>query len=108
MLIQNQRRRHVQKCWPDPRNFLHIWADSDILKKSDGKKRSRLGEEQIVVIFKQQEAGMAMTDVCRRHGVNIAAIYKEKTKFRDLKLSDAMLDNVMPKWITSKNGGARR
>ncbi len=30
-------------------------------------KRSRLSEEQIIAILKEQENGMAMADVCRRH-----------------------------------------
>ena len=32
-------------------------------------KRSRFSEEQIIGILKEQEAGMATADVCRKHGV---------------------------------------
>ncbi len=33
-------------------------------------KRSRFSEEQIIAILKEQEAGMATADVCRRHGIS--------------------------------------
>ena len=35
-------------------------------------KRSRFNEEQIIAILKEQEAGMATTEVCRRHGISSA------------------------------------
>ena len=91
-------------------------------------KRSRFSEEQIIAILKEQEAGMATADVCRRHGVSSATFYKWKAKFGGLEVSEAkrlrqledensklkkllaeaMLDNAMLKEITSKNGSARR
>lgn len=36
-------------------------------------KRSRFSEEQIIAVLKEQEAGMATADVCRRHGISSAA-----------------------------------
>lgn len=33
-------------------------------------KRSRFSEEQIIAVLKEQEAGMATADVCRRHGIS--------------------------------------
>jgi len=33
-------------------------------------KRSTFSEEQIIAISKEQEAGMATADVCRRHGIS--------------------------------------
>jgi putative transposase len=41
-------------------------------------KRSRFSEEQIIGILKEQEAGMATADVCRRHGISSATFYKWK------------------------------
>jgi len=38
-------------------------------------KRSRFSEEQIIGILKEQEAGMATADVCRKHGVSSATFY---------------------------------
>jgi putative transposase len=85
-------------------------------------KRSRFSEEQIIAILKEQEAGMATADVCRRHGVSSATFYKWKAKFGGLEVSEAqrlrqlesenaklkkllaeaMLDNAMLKEITAK------
>lgn len=85
-------------------------------------KRSRFSEEQIIAILKEQEAGVATADVCRRHGVSSATFYKWKAKFGGLEVSEAqrlrqlesenaklkrllaeaMLDNAMLKEITAK------
>ena len=85
-------------------------------------KRSRLTEEQIIGILREQEAGVATAEVCRRHGVSSATFYKWKAKFggldvseaRRLKaledenarlkrmLADAMLDNVALKDLLGK------
>ena len=85
-------------------------------------KRSRFTEEQIIGILREQEAGVATAEVCRRHGVSSATFYKWKAKFggldvseaRRLKaledenarlkrmLADAMLDNVALKDLRGK------
>ena len=44
-------------------------------------KRSRFTEEQIIGILREQEAGVATAEVCRRHGVSSATFYKWKAKF---------------------------
>ena len=85
-------------------------------------KRSRFTEEQIIGILREQEAGVATAEVCRRHGVSSATFYKWKAKYggldvseaRRLKaledenaklkrmLADAMLDNVALKDLLGK------
>jgi putative transposase len=85
-------------------------------------KRSRFTEEQIIAILREQEAGVATADVCRRHGVSSATFYKWKAKFGGLDVSeakrlkaledenaklkrmlaDAMLDNVALKDLLGK------
>lgn len=52
-------------------------------------KRSRFSEEQIIGILKEQEAGLAVVEVCRRHGINPASFYKWKTKYGGLEVSEA-------------------
>ncbi len=44
-------------------------------------KRSRFSEEQIIAVLKEQEAGMATAEVCRRHGISPATFYQWKSKF---------------------------
>ena len=85
-------------------------------------KRSRFNEEQIIAILKEQEAGMATAEVCRRHGISSATFYKWKSKFGGLDVSEArrlrsleeensrlkkllaeaMLDNAVLKDLASK------
>jgi putative transposase len=85
-------------------------------------KRSTFSEEQIIAVLKEQEAGMATADVCRRHGISSATFYKWKAKYGGLEVSDArrlrsleeenarlkrlladaMLDNAMLKEISAK------
>ena len=83
---------------------------------------SRFSEEQIIGILREQEAGAATAEVCRKHGVSSATFYKWKAKYGGLEVSDArrlkaleaenaklkkllaeaMLDNVMLKDIAAK------
>ena len=85
-------------------------------------KRSRFTEEQIITILREQEAGAATAELCRRHGISQATFYNWKAKFggmdvseakrlRSLEeenarlkrlLADAMLDNVALKDLLSK------
>ena len=85
-------------------------------------KRSRFTEEQIIGILKEHEAGIAVSELCRKHGVSDASIYKWKARFggmdvseakrlRSLEdenaklkrlLADAMLDNVALKDLLGK------
>ena len=51
-------------------------------------KRSRFTEEQIIGILREQEAGVATAEVCRRHGVSSATFYKWKAKFGGMEASD--------------------
>jgi putative transposase len=44
-------------------------------------KRNRFTEEQIIGILKEHEAGVSVADLCRKHGVSDASIYKWKARF---------------------------
>jgi putative transposase len=83
---------------------------------------SRFKEEQIIAILREQEAGAATAEVCRKHGISSATFYKWKAKYGGLDVSDARrlkaledenarlkkivadltLDNVMLKDIAAK------
>ena len=85
-------------------------------------KRSRFTEEQIIGVLREQEAGMKVAEVCRRHGISEPTFYAWKAKSggmgiseaRRLKqlenenaklkklLAEAMLDNAVLKDITSR------
>ena len=85
-------------------------------------KRSRFTEEQIIGILREQEAGVPVLDLCRKHGLSSPTFYKWKAKYggmdvseaRRLKaledehaklkrmLADSMLDNVALKDLLGK------
>ena len=85
-------------------------------------KSSRFTEEQIIGILREQETGATTAEVCRKHGVSSATLYKWKAKYGGLDVSDAkrlkaledentklkkllaeaMLDNAMLKDIAAK------
>ena len=51
-------------------------------------KRSRYTEEQIVRILKESEAGISVTELCRKYGISDATYYNWKAKFGGMELSD--------------------
>jgi len=79
-------------------------------------------DEQIIGILREQEAGAATADVCRKHGISEATFYNWKSKFGGMDVSeakrlkgletenaklkrllaDAMLDNAALKDLLSK------
>ena len=85
-------------------------------------KRARFTEEQIIGILREQEAGVPVADLCRKHGLSSPTFYKWKAKYggmdvseaRRLKaleeenaklkrmLADSMLDNVALKDLLGK------
>ena len=52
-------------------------------------RKSRFSEEQIIGMIKEQEAGLATADVCRKNGLSPATFYKLKAKYGGLEVSDA-------------------
>jgi len=85
-------------------------------------RRSRFSEEQIIGILKEHESGVPVAELCRKHGVSDASIYKWKAKYGGMDVSEvkrlkaledenaklkrmlaeAMLDNVALKDLLGK------
>lgn len=52
-------------------------------------KRKRFSEEQIIGILREHEAGMAVADLCRKHGMSSGSLYAWKAKYGGMEVSDA-------------------
>ena len=86
-------------------------------------RKSRFTTEAMIAIIKEHEAGAKAADLCRRHGVAEATLYRWKAKFGGMEISDAkrlkaledenrrlkkllaeqMLDNAALKDLVGKN-----
>ncbi len=51
-------------------------------------RRLRFTENQIVQILKEAEAGVALPDLCRAHGISRSSFYKWKAKYGGMETSD--------------------
>jgi putative transposase len=52
-------------------------------------KKKRFGEEQIIGVLKEAEAGMKVADLCRKHGISDVTFYKWRSKYGGLEVSEA-------------------
>jgi len=52
-------------------------------------KRSRFSEGHIIGILREHEAGVSVADLCRKHGVSDASIYKWKAKYSGMDVPEA-------------------
>ncbi|KAE8237635.1 hypothetical protein A4X03_0g9076, partial [Tilletia caries] len=52
-------------------------------------KRSRFSEEQIIAVLKEHQAGIAVADLCRKHGIGDATLYNWHNRYGGMDVSDA-------------------
>ncbi|ASN07517.1 transposase [Xanthomonas citri pv. malvacearum] len=51
--------------------------------------KKRFSEEQIIGFLREAEAGIAIKDLCRRHGFSEASYYLWRSKFGGMSVPDA-------------------
>ena len=51
-------------------------------------RRSRFSEEQIISVLEEHEAGMKTAELCRKHGISDATLYKWKAKYGGMTASE--------------------
>lgn len=51
-------------------------------------KRKRHSPERIAAILKQQEAGLKVTEICRKHGISEQTFFRWKSKYGGMGASE--------------------
>ena len=51
-------------------------------------KKSKFTEEQIVSILKEQEQGLKVADICRKHGLSDQTFHNWKKKYGNLSVDE--------------------
>ena len=55
-------------------------------------KKSLFGEQQIIKLLKEADAGMKVQDLCRQYRISNATYYKWKSKYGGMEASDIQTD----------------
>ena len=67
-------------------------------------RKSRFGEEHIIGILKEHEAGLSGAEDCRKHGISDATLYRWRSRFGGMDVSDAKRLRALEK----ENGKLKR
>ena len=51
-------------------------------------KRSKFSESQIIRILQEQDQGIKVSDICRKHGISEPTFYNWKSKYGGMSLSE--------------------
>ena len=52
-------------------------------------KRSRFTQEQVIGVLKEHQAGAAVADLCRKHGISDATFYTWRSKYGGMEVCEA-------------------
>ena len=67
-------------------------------------RKSKFTESQIVAILAERESGLAVGDVCRKHGISNATYYQWKSKYAGVSANE--LKRI--KDLEAENGKLKR
>jgi putative transposase len=51
-------------------------------------KKTKFTEAQIIGLLKEQEQGMKVSELCRKHGISEATFYNWKSKFAGMSIDE--------------------
>ena len=51
-------------------------------------KRNKFSESQILAILKEQEAGIKVADICRKHGISDATFFNWKNRYAGMTMNE--------------------
>lgn len=52
-------------------------------------RKSRFSEEQIIGVLREQQMGLPVAEVCRKHGISEATFYTWRSRYGGMEVSDA-------------------
>ena len=67
-------------------------------------RKSKFTESQIVAILAEGESGLAVGDVCRKHGISNATYYQWKSKYEGVAANEL----IRIKDLEAENGKLKR
>jgi len=71
--------------------------------------KKRFSEEQIIGFLREADKGVAVKELCRKHGISAASYYLWRSKFGGMEVSDAKrlkaleAENARPKKLLAES-----